>query len=148
MIVVTHGNRPSSITAKLYKNGSDTGKSVTLNSSNGWKGTFTGVEDASGYSVQESSVPTGYTASYSGDKSSGFTITNTLKTTSVKVGNTIVNVGQRLDFKMDYSPFSSIINQNGKGGLLINTKHLYGMLPRRKVSKRNTCSTMRKTHHT
>jgi hypothetical protein len=45
-------------------------------------------------------------------------ITN--KTTSVRVGNEIVNVGQRLDFKMDYSPFSQVINQNGKTGQFVN----------------------------
>lgn len=84
----TYGNRPNSITVNLYRNGSNTGKSLTLNSSNGWSGTFTGLDSGTGYSVQEESVPVGYTASYGGSQSSGFTITNTLQTTSIKVEKT------------------------------------------------------------
>ena len=81
-------NRPNSITVRLYSNGSDTGKSLTLNASNNWKGTFTNLDDKSGYSVKEINVPAGYTASYSGNQSNGFVITNNLITTSVKVNKT------------------------------------------------------------
>ena len=80
-----YGNRPSSITVKLYKDGVDTGESLTLNSANGWSGTFSDLEDGTGYTVRETSVPTGYTSQITGSQSSRFTITNTLQRTSVKV---------------------------------------------------------------
>ena len=80
-------NRPTSVTVKLYKDGSDTGKSLTLSESNGWSGTFEDLENDDGYAVKET-VPTGYSVTYGGNQTDGFKITNTLKTTSVKVSKT------------------------------------------------------------
>ena len=76
------GLRPASVTVQLYANGTATGTAVTLNAANNWTYTWTGLavsENGSTitYTVKETSVPTGYTASYSGDALTGFTITNT-----------------------------------------------------------------------
>ncbi|MBQ2835818.1 MAG: Cna B-type domain-containing protein [Clostridia bacterium] len=89
------GNRPDSITVKLYANNKDTGKTLTLkgdNVSDSWSGTFTELEktDDSGkeitYTVKEE-VPIGYAAEpeITGNMTSGFTITNTLKSIDVSV---------------------------------------------------------------
>ena len=80
-----YNTRPGSITVQLYRNGSYTGKSITLNNANGWKGTFTELESGTGYSIKEVNEPTGYTVQYSGSQDNGFTITNTLKTTNITV---------------------------------------------------------------
>lgn len=75
------GYRPTSVTVKLYANNVDTGKSVTLNESNSWKGSFTnlpfyenGIEIA--YTVKENAV-TEYTAKVTGNVESGFVVKNT-----------------------------------------------------------------------
>ncbi len=78
------------ITVKLLANGDDTGKTLKLNSDNSWQGTFTELDktDSSGndiiYTIEEISVA-GYDSEITGDQSTGFTITNTLKTTSISV---------------------------------------------------------------
>lgn len=84
-------NRPSSITVKLLANGNNTGKTLTLTSSGSWTGTFKELDltDSNGneidYSVQEDTV-TGYRAPIiTGDKTTGFKITNTLEFTQVRV---------------------------------------------------------------
>ena len=74
------GIRPSSVTVELYADGVATGKTLELTAANGWSATFTGLEKnkvgavgiAIVYTVQEVSVPTGYTAAVDGT-----TITNT-----------------------------------------------------------------------
>ena len=73
------GVRPGSVTVELIKDGTATGKKLTLNEGNNWKGTFT-VEDPeenATYSVEEPGVPDGYTSKVEGDMDNGFTITNT-----------------------------------------------------------------------
>ena len=77
------GTRPDSVTVHLYADGSDTGKTVTLNDGNSWKASFDGLAQnntADGheiaYTVQEDAVD-GYTAQVSGTAAEGFTITNT-----------------------------------------------------------------------
>jgi len=40
--------------------------------------------------------------------------------TLIKVGETTIDVGQRLNFKMDYTPFGEYLNQNDKKGNLVN----------------------------
>lgn len=75
------GIRPASVTVTLYANGTSTGKSLTLNTSNNWKGAFEGlyVNHAGApidYSIVENEV-TGYTAAITGTAASGFTVTNT-----------------------------------------------------------------------
>ncbi len=80
--------RPSSITVKLYANGKDSGKELSLTSAAGWKGSFTELpvydeDDALiVYTVKEVAV-SGYTSKVTGDPENGFTITNTIKNTNV-----------------------------------------------------------------
>ena len=77
------GLRPTSVTVTLYANNvAVNGKTLTLNSSNSWKGTFTdlpkyknGIEIT--YTVKENNPPTGYTPTVSGSITNGFTVTNT-----------------------------------------------------------------------
>ena len=72
------------ITVDLLLNGVNTGKSLKLDAPN-WKGTFTELENTTGYSIVESSGPNGYITSYGGNQSSGFTIENTLNRVNIKV---------------------------------------------------------------
>ena len=74
------GMRPAEITVRLLADGQDTGKTLTLNADNGWKGNFTGLDVYSegvaiDYTVEEVSVA-GYTSNIT-DAADGFTITNT-----------------------------------------------------------------------
>ena len=86
------GVRPTSVTVKLLADGSDTGKSITLNAGNNWTYTFTNLPAKRGsntinYTVEETNVPTGYTLTTTGNATSGYTLTNkyTPGVTSVKV---------------------------------------------------------------
>ncbi len=69
-------------TVRLLAGGTDAGKSVELNESNGWKASFEGLPkyDASGseieYTVAEDAVE-GYSSAITGDAQGGFTVTNT-----------------------------------------------------------------------
>ena len=69
-------------TVRLLAGGTDSGKSVELNESNGWKASFEGLPkyDASGaeiaYTVAEDKVD-GYDSAVAGDAEHGFTVTNT-----------------------------------------------------------------------
>ena len=70
------GIRPTSITVKLYANGADTGKTLTLTAATGWTGRFTDLDKYSNakeieYTLAEVAVE-GYTTTISGS-----TITNT-----------------------------------------------------------------------
>ena len=85
------GKRTDIIVA-LYRNGEDTGKTVTLNAENGWKGVFTdlpvhhGIGVDNHYTVEETNLPAGYTSAITGDAATGYVITNsyTPETTSVE----------------------------------------------------------------
>ncbi len=75
------GIRPTSVTVTLYADGISTGKTLTLNASNNWRGVFEDVYVNSAgipvvYSVAED-IPTGYTFTVSGTAAGGFTVTNT-----------------------------------------------------------------------
>ena len=75
------GIRPNSITVKLFSNGQDTGKTLTLNSANQWRGDFTDLDEFSAgekiaYTVAEVSVP-GYISVITGTPAEGYVITNT-----------------------------------------------------------------------
>ena len=75
------GIRPNSITVKLFANGQDTGKTLTLNSANQWRGDFTDLDEFSAgekiaYTVAEVSVP-GYISVITGAPAEGYVITNT-----------------------------------------------------------------------
>ena len=74
------GKRPTSVTVKLLADGQDTGKTLELNATNGWAGSFTDLDADKGgtpiqYTVVEVTVA-GYTSEVTGDAASGFTITN------------------------------------------------------------------------
>ena len=72
------------VTVRLYKDGVASTETVTLDQTNGWAGTFTGLlrNDATdghviAYTVVEENVPAGYTSAVSGNQTDGFTVTNT-----------------------------------------------------------------------
>ena len=76
--------RPDTIQAQLFADGDAYGKPVALSEANGWSYTWTGLEatrngKAIAYTVDEVSVPNGYTKTISGDATTGFVITNTHK---------------------------------------------------------------------
>ena len=80
------GPTGSAVTVKLLANGSDSGKTLTLDAAGNWTGTFSNLPKYKDgvpitYTVTEASV-TGvdmskYTVAITGDVTSGFTITNT-----------------------------------------------------------------------
>ena len=75
------GKRPSSVNVTLYENGVATNKTATLSASNGWAYTFSNLPKYKNksevkYTIQET-VPTGYTATYSGNGTTSVSITNT-----------------------------------------------------------------------
>lgn len=79
------GKRPASIQVQLYADGIAYGSAVTLNGSNNWTYTWNNLPEKQGgqtvsYTVEEVSVPTDYTVSYSG--TDGFAITNSHTTTT------------------------------------------------------------------
>lgn len=67
------GVRPASIEVRLIKDGSAV-RRVTLSAANGWKHTFTALDEKGTYSVEEAAV-SGYEASYAAVEG-GFVITN------------------------------------------------------------------------
>ena len=73
-------DRPGSVTVQLYADGQACGEPVTLTREDGWTYTWHVPAKADGrdivYTVKETDVPKGYTATYSEDT---LTITNTLK---------------------------------------------------------------------
>lgn len=74
-------DRPSSVSVQLYRNGKAYGSTVTLNSAGGWKYTWNNLDASYDWTVNELSVPSGYTKSVS-NSGNTWTITNTKKTTS------------------------------------------------------------------
>ena len=76
------GPKAASVTVHLLADGTDTGKTLTLNEANHWTGTFSdlakykngGTEIA--YTVKEDAVPN-YNSETTGDAATGFTVTNT-----------------------------------------------------------------------
>ncbi|MBE6973421.1 MAG: Cna B-type domain-containing protein [Ruminococcaceae bacterium] len=69
------GKRPASITVQLIE-GSTVIKTASLSEANHWEYTFTALDPAKSYTVQEIAVAD-YTAVYAGDAAVGITITNT-----------------------------------------------------------------------
>ena len=83
------GKRPNDITVKLLADGVDTGKTLVLNSGNGWTGSFTGLDvNKAGqkitYTIEEITVD-GYTTVITGNQSQGFAITNTHEIQTVDI---------------------------------------------------------------
>ena len=76
------GGQGGPVKVRLLADGSDTGKSVTLDEASGWRGSFDGLPRLGGdgkaiaYTVAED-VPAGYSSEVTGDADSGFTVTNT-----------------------------------------------------------------------
>ena len=76
------GKRPLSVEVELYADGKATGKTATLNESNGWSYTWSDLDEKSNgrtitYSVKEKDVNAAYTVTYDGDGKGNFTVTNT-----------------------------------------------------------------------
>jgi len=77
------GPTKESVTIKLYGNGADTGKTLVLNQTNGWSGSFSvnKYDDSGGkeisYTVKEAEVPYGYQVSYSTEENGRIIVTNT-----------------------------------------------------------------------
>lgn len=73
--------QPKNVEVKLFANGHDTGKTLTLTEKNNWAGVFSDLAiykdgDKIEYTVQETAVD-GYTSQISGSAEKGFVITNT-----------------------------------------------------------------------
>ena len=78
------GKRPDSITVKLFANGVDTGKTLTLSKDNNWTASFGDLDvykdgQRITYTIEEVTVD-GYTTTISGDAVTGFVITNSITT--------------------------------------------------------------------
>ena len=69
-------NRPTSVQVQLYRNGTPYGNPVTLSAANDWTRVWSGLSRNAVWSVDEVSVPDGYTKIISGDQVNGFVITN------------------------------------------------------------------------
>ena len=89
------GPAAAKATVRLLADGKDAGKSIELNESNNWKGSFEGLPKYSksgsevAYAVAEDAVE-GYSSKVTGDAGRGFTVTNTLKTGELDVSKTVV----------------------------------------------------------
>ena len=76
------GKRATEITVQLLANGNAVeGKTAKLNADNNWNYTFTGLAKKSNgtelnYTVEETTVPDGYTKNITGSMTNGFVITN------------------------------------------------------------------------
>ena len=84
------GIRPDSVVLELVADGAATGKTVTVNASGNWSGTFTGMAKYHNgtlvtYAVREVNVPDGYTVSYAGTTATNTHITDTISITVSKV---------------------------------------------------------------
>lgn len=80
------GVRLDSITIELIKDGTATGKKLTLNEGNNWKGTFTveNPDEDVTYTVMETDVPENYTSTVTGNQTTGFIIINTYTPTGTQ----------------------------------------------------------------
>ena len=82
--------RPASVRVQLFANGKAEGKPVTLDASNGWAASWTELNkykngNAIRYTVEEVSVPAGYTAKVSGNAADGYVITNSIALASLAI---------------------------------------------------------------
>lgn len=77
--------RPKNIKVRLFADGKDTGKVLTLSVINNWKGSFTELPKYTKdrklikYTIRENPVANGYTGSITGNAKIGFVITNVRK---------------------------------------------------------------------
>lgn len=88
------GPAAAKATVRLLADGKDTGKSIELNESNNWKGSFEGLAKYSksgaviDYTVAEDPVE-GYSSKVTGDAERGFTVTNAVKTGELDVSKAV-----------------------------------------------------------
>lgn len=87
------GKRPDSVTIKLLADGGDAGKTLTLDETNNWKGSFTELEQKKAgtdivYTIEESPVPDGYEVAITGTAATGFVVTNTHTPVKVTIQGT------------------------------------------------------------
>ena len=88
------GPAAAKATVRLLADGKDTGKSIELNESNNWKGSFKDLAKYSksgsevAYTVAEDAVE-GYSSKVTGDAGRGFTVTNTVKTGELDVSKAV-----------------------------------------------------------
>ena len=88
------GPAAAKATVRLLADGKDTGKSIELDESNGWRGSFEGLAKYSesgsviAYTVAEDAVE-GYSSKVTGDAEHGFTVTNTVKTGELDVSKAV-----------------------------------------------------------
>ena len=74
-------------------------ETLVLNAQHGWQGEWTGLRkyatdgSAFAYDLGEPSVPVGYTASTTGDKETGFTVTNTFQAQPDTMPSILLNMG-------------------------------------------------------
>ena len=76
------GLRPASVTVKLFCDGNDTGRTLTLSAANNWNGVFRELREYNNgqkhvYTVAEDPVPNGYASKITPDAATGFNIMNT-----------------------------------------------------------------------
>ena len=119
------GKRATAVTIKLLADGVDTGKTLTLNEANGWKGTFTGLpKKANGvdivYTIKEEPVPSGYTVAITGD-TTGFTVTNTYSPEKINIP--VTKIWQDNEDADKIRPESIVVNLK-KGTEVIDTVEL------------------------
>ena len=83
------GKRPGFVSVQLWKDGKDTGKSLVLNETNHWQGSFDNLDEYQNgqlidYQVKEKAV-SGYESLVTGDRKTSFVVTNvhTPETTQV-----------------------------------------------------------------
>jgi len=72
------GTHPASVKVRLLKNGQPHGSDITLNAANSWRHVWKDLSAEDTWTVDEPTVPTGYTKKVTGSATGGgFTITNT-----------------------------------------------------------------------
>ena len=103
------GPKAGSVTVHLLADGTDTGKTLTLDEAGNWTGTFSGLDkyNTDGteitYTVKEDEIA-GYTSEVSGDATSGFTVTNT----QIPPNTPPSTPKKKLPYTGDVSTFASI----------------------------------------
>ena len=75
------GKRPESVTVKLFADGKETDKTLTLTKANNWTGTFTDLDEYKAgkkieYTVKEEAVGNGYVSVVTGTAKDGYVVTN------------------------------------------------------------------------
>ena len=71
--------QPDEAHVQLYRNGQAFGQPVVLHSGNGWTHTFTRLDAAEAWTVDEVDIPAGFVHTVSGSAAEGFVITNAMR---------------------------------------------------------------------